>query len=119
MSAALRITLPYPPSANRYWRAVNGRVLISSEARNYKRHVVSLARVARWQPIKGDVVLDVTVYRPQRSGDLDNRLKVAIDAVRGVLFGDDKQVAEIHAYRREDKDNPRVEIVARATGDAA
>lgn len=30
------LTLPWPPSVNRYWRAVNGRNILSAEGRAYR-----------------------------------------------------------------------------------
>jgi Holliday junction resolvase RusA-like endonuclease len=50
------------------------------------------------------------VFRPVRRGDLDNRLKISQDALKGICFADDKQIVEIHAYRFDDKANPRIEI---------
>jgi Holliday junction resolvase RusA-like endonuclease len=56
-------------------------------------------------------------YRPQRRGDLDNRIKVLADALQGILYSDDKQVSELHAYLHDDKQNPRVEVEVWATGE--
>ena len=35
MTNSVSFTLPYPPSANRYWRSYRGRVVKSEEARRY------------------------------------------------------------------------------------
>jgi crossover junction endodeoxyribonuclease RusA len=108
------VTLPYPPSANVYWRNVNGRMLLSREAREFKK--TAAARCVGQELLSGDVRVVLYVYRPQRSGDLDNRIKPVLDAVRGYLFHDDKQVVGIHAHRGDDKDNPRVEIAVYPAG---
>lgn len=106
-----RIVLDYPPSANRYWRAVNGRILVSREARAYK---MIAACQSIWQgikkPLDGELVVTLRFYRPQRSGDLDNYVKVALDSLNGVVWYDDKQIVEIHSYRYDDKARPRVEV---------
>lgn len=108
-------TFPVPPSANEYWRsfAVNNkvRVVLSAKAKSYKQAVGDLARRFGMTSITGhDVIVTVTFYRNQASGDLDNRIKVILDALRGVAFEDDEQVAEIHLYRFEDRGNGRIVI---------
>lgn len=111
----VRLTLKMPPSANRYWRTGGGRVYVSDEALDYKLNVglAALLQQGVREPFKGEVAVTVHVYRKQRSGDLDNRLKVLLDALKDVAFEDDKQVVEIHAFRFEDKANPRVVVEIR------
>ena len=60
----------------------------------------------------GPVALNLTVFRPRKSGDLDNYLKIMLDALQGFLYDNDSQIVEIHAYRQDDKDNPRVVLTA-------
>lgn len=102
------ITLPYPPTANLYWRKWRGRIVKSGEAREYQRDVGYM--VGPFLPISGPVRLSVTVYRPRKRGDLDNTLKVLLDALKGHAFHDDAQVVELHATRHEDPTNPRVVV---------
>ncbi len=104
----LYLTIPLPPSANRYWRMWNNRVVMSTEARKFKQSVALM--YARTQPIDGDVAVTLKVYRERRAGDLDNFLKVALDSLKGIAFNDDKQVKEIAASLHDDKHNPRVEV---------
>lgn len=107
----IALTVPIPPSANRYWRAVPGRgVLVSQEARDYKK----LVRYENFhiQPFTGFVAVSFSVFRPRKSGDLDNYAKVLLDALKGILYPDDNAVIEFHAFRYDDKKNPRVEVVA-------
>ena len=105
-----RVTLPYPISANRYWRNFRGMMVVSAEAKAYKTKAKLLALSAGMRPLDGEVVVKMDVYRPLKRGDLDNRIKVLLDALRGAAFVDDDQVIEIHARRFDDKANPRVEI---------
>lgn len=106
-----RVTLPYPPSANRYWRKTNrGLVYVSAEAKQYKHAVFLRCRTHGVSPVAGNVVLHLDVFRPARRGDLDNCLKVCIDSLKGLAFGDDSLVVGIHARRFEDKHQPRIEV---------
>jgi len=99
-------TLPVPPSANDYWR-YTGRVFTSDKAAAYKS-VVGMLGPNR---LTGPVAVNMTVYRARKSGDLDNFMKVMFDALQGVLYENDSQIVEIHAWREDDKENPRVELL--------
>lgn len=110
MSKSIYLTLPVPPSANRYWRVVNGRPIVSAEARAYKLAVQQLCAEKGVKPIQGDVCVSLTVFRARKSGDLDNFQKVALDALKGACYADDKQIVQIVSFRYDDKANPRVEV---------
>lgn len=103
-------TLPYPPSLNNLYATVRGRRVLSAEGRNYKEGVKLVLTMAGIQKVSGAIRLTVKVYRPRKAGDLDNTLKVVLDGITGVGWEDDRQVEHIHAYRFEDKVNPRVEV---------
>lgn len=108
---AIQITLDMPPSANRYWRrGLNGNTYVSDEAEDYKAEVHLRCLRARIRPLDGPLAITMRVYRARRSGDLDNRIKIVLDALQGIAYTDDKQITEIHAYRFDDKHEPRVEI---------
>lgn len=106
----LRLTLPEPPSINHYWRVVRGRPILSRDGRLWKQEAGARALAAKLRRIDGPVAVELTWYRGRRSGDLDNRVKVVLDVLRGLAYRDDKQVVELHAYRYDDKHDPRVEI---------
>jgi len=103
------LRLPIPPSANKYWTYGNGRVFTSPEAAEYKNEVRTFTRC---EILTGDIVLNLTVFRPRKSGDLDNYLKIMLDALQGILYENDKQVVEIHAYRDDDPEDPHVILTA-------
>ena len=109
-----RITLDYPPSANRYWRVTRHGIYVSNEAREYKAKVRLVAGLAGIRPMLGPLILQLDVYRPRKSGDLSNRIKVLEDALNGVAYEDDSQIVEIHARRFDSKENPRVEVSIKA-----
>lgn len=105
----MTFTLPCPPSVNRYWRVFRGHPVLSAEARFYKKKVKALLH-GKVKKLTGDVVVTMAWYRPAKRGDLDNIGKAILDSLKNIAFDDDKQVAVIHAYRFDDKANPRVEV---------
>lgn len=107
----LGVWLPYPPSGNRYWRHVGARVVVSKEAREYRKKVAQLLVGA--QPLDGDVGVAVLVYRPARRGDLDNTLKVLLDSVRGFAYADDSQIVSIQAQRFDGIGEPGVKFIVK------
>ena len=99
--ASKALYLPQPPSANRYWRLWRGRLVKSSEARAYQTLVHNAALAAGRRPLAGNVVLRLWWRPTSLRGDLDNRLKVVLDALQGALYVNDKLVSELHAHRLE------------------
>lgn len=137
----IRLVLPSPLSANRYWRSFVPRggtralVVVSDEAKAYRRDVLKLALASGCRkPITGRVALTVRLYpsRPldwsKRSAkdpdgwddtvrciDLDNCLKVLLDALKNVAFDDDAWVRRIDAERMEpDQHGARVVVTISA-----
>lgn len=103
------ISLPLPPSGNRYYRKTNrGFVYKSQEARIYQSHVGYLTTSIK--PTDGDIALTVHCFFEDRRRDLDNTLKVLFDALEGRVYHNDRQIKEIHAYWHLDKAQPRVEV---------
>jgi len=103
----MELKLPYPVSANRYWktRAVKNfaQTYLSKEAKDYRRQVIRIA--ADFRVVQGDVSIGL-VLAPRLTKkneaskvliDLDNSIKVTLDALIGVVYVDDKQVKRITA----------------------
>lgn len=114
----MRLELPYPPSVNSWWRFDRrGVAFTTTTARAYKNNakLAALAQLGSWKrgahtPEHRDVEVTVHVYRPQQRGDLDNTLKVLLDALNGIAYVDDAQVVALHAFRHDDKARPRVVV---------
>lgn len=105
------LTLPQPPSTNRVARHAKGRHYTPAVVRDYLRSVSNFLLSIRAIPIRGvPVAVTLVWYRGRRSGDLDNRVKVVLDAIGGSLYETDAQVAWILAERREDPGRPRLEL---------
>ena len=102
----IRLILPPPVSSNRYWRIFRGRVVVSAEAKTYRAEVAMKARAKGiMTPLEGPVSVHVALC-PEMTAkglasktrlDLDNCLKVALDALQGVAFVNDKQIVELSA----------------------
>ena len=94
------IKLPWPPSANRYWRhpstgKLAGRHLISEEGRAYRKAVAQAVMLDKYQAVRMDGYLSVEIdcYPPdRRKRDLDNLLKGILDAMQKAgCYKDDNQ----------------------------
>jgi crossover junction endodeoxyribonuclease RusA len=107
----LKLTLPYPPQVNHFYTVARGRKILSTKGREYKNGVGKQLMAERVRPTDGNVRITFTAYRPRKIGDLDNLLKPVLDSLKGFAFDDDKQVIEIHAIRKDDKDDPRIDMV--------
>lgn len=110
----MKLTLPYPVSANRYWRSFaytdratrkpRSVTVPSDEAKAYKHAVGWIAKQAGFRsPTLKPIALTLTL-RPKvnKDGsanqtvlDLGNCLKVAEDALQGIVYMNDKQVRSI------------------------
>lgn len=102
------ITLQYPISVNRYWTIAGRRVTPTADGRAWKAAARALAfsqgaqhQLVRSGPVAAEIVL---LPRKNKDGaaagvrpDIDNCLKVALDAMQGVLFTNDRQIVELHA----------------------
>lgn len=92
--------LSYPPGSNRLWRTVRGKVIVSAEALAWKREAAWRAQAAGIRPLAGAVAV-ILVLHPRMTAkgranqtrlDVDAPIKVTLDALQGVAFGNDKQV---------------------------
>jgi len=105
--------LPYPISANRYWRTFRGRTVRSSDAMAYKEEVQTIAAECLTGALTGCVrvklelhpVLPLDAARRAKKDpkwglsvrriDLDNACKVALDALQGIAFENDRQITHL------------------------
>lgn len=67
-----------------------------------------------WVPVTDDIRLEVEFHRKGlRIADLDNLSKTPLDALNGVLYADDAQITELHAWRHH-KAGDKARTVIRA-----
>ncbi len=97
-----QITLPWPPSNNRYYRHNRGRTHISADGVAYRYAVASVIRSARLN-IRTAALLKIRIdcHMPdRRRRDLDNLQKAAFDALTKAGFWlDDSQVIDYRVVK--------------------
>lgn len=112
------LVLPWPPSVNRYWRSVNGRVLIAAAGRKYRTDVELSMRLAGRKGIgPAPVRVSIDAYLPDaRRRDIDNLLKAPLDALTAAgMWDDDSQVQALSIRKAGmDRHHPRLEITLEA-----
>jgi crossover junction endodeoxyribonuclease RusA len=117
----ISLVLPLPPGINNQYATVNGRRVLSAEARRFKVGVGEHISRMRFSGEISDVVLaalrggylslfiDFYFATPMKR-DLDGGLKITQDAICEALGINDNRVVDIHLVKRIDPRNPRIEV---------
>ena len=128
-----KLILPFPPSTNTLYRTTkSGGIYKTKEHGVYFNAVHSIIQGKKIKPTQEDVELTICLFRPAKRGDIDGPLKTLFDALEQPtalvpvsgskkkkrvvtskygLYVNDSQVTDLHIYKRDDKDNPRVEVL--------
>lgn len=103
----MKLTLPFPPSVNGYWRSPNkgasrGRTLVSERGRAFQAEAIAqVMEQLRRRPklISTDISVVVVFYPPTKARrDLDNFFKALFDAMtQAGVWLDDSQIKHIDA----------------------
>ncbi|PWD68937.1 MULTISPECIES: RusA family crossover junction endodeoxyribonuclease [Pectobacterium] len=98
----MKLTLPFPPSVNTYWRSPSsgplaGRHLVSAKGRAFRAQAIAcVLEQLRRKPkaITSLVAVTITFYPPdRRTRDMDNYLKAPLDALTHAgVWADDSQI---------------------------
>ena len=116
MSEITILNLPYPISTNKYWRHYNHHVVLSNEARNYKKMVKlqNLKIKPRKTPLKVIVILHPKLSKRndtfKKVLDIDNSLKCVLDSLNEVAYEDDAQIKKLNVEYGEAKENGGVTV---------
>jgi crossover junction endodeoxyribonuclease RusA len=102
-----KITLPWPPSMNTYWRAVPmgnmARNILSRSGRLYRERAITAIKEAGAQEkvLSGRLSLGVMLCAPDRRlRDLDNFCKPILDALsHGKVYEDDFLIDKLRVVR--------------------
>jgi crossover junction endodeoxyribonuclease RusA len=96
----IALTLPWPPSANTYYRNFNGRMVLSEAGRKYRNEVAAIFNGIKQE---GRLAMFASLYPPnRRKFDCDNRIKALQDALQYAgVFDDDEQIDALAVFREE------------------
>lgn len=109
-----RISLPWPPSNNRYYRHNRGRTHISAEGQAYRAKVAEIIKTS---------LLDIMTASPlrvriechvpdRRRRDLDNLQKAAFDALtKAGFWQDDVQVVDYRVLKMPQCKGGKLELI--------
>lgn len=115
------IQLPTPPSANDRLTIAKDRntgkhrAFLTTAVRQYRRGIAQL--LCFLKPVPEPIDVRVTIHwhlAGGDSGDTDNRLKIALDALTGHAYDDDRQIAELHVYRIRGALHPLFNVMVEA-----
>ena len=112
-----RYRLPFPPSLNRIWRAVSGRLILSAAAREWKIAAANaLPRGRIPPPLTGRLVVTLHLCPPtklaRKSWDVANREKLAMDLLTEQrVWLDDSQIDVMLIVRGRPDDKGYVDIL--------
>lgn len=120
-STTLSLILPLPPSVNHQYATVDGKRVLSWEAKRYKqktiervRRIVTKGWVAKemlealrssYLSLSFDFYFKTSLRR-----DLDGGLKIAQDALCGAFQINDNRVVRAVLSKRIDPEHPRLEV---------
>jgi len=97
----IELTLPWPPSVNKYWRTYQGRMIISAEGRAYRKAVADQVLIQRGaKHYAGKLRVGIEAFRPDnRRRDLDNLLKAVLDGcTHAGVWEDDSNIVDLRIY---------------------
>jgi len=117
----MNMTLPYPPSINRYYRHVGYRTLISREGRTFRKNVCALLAGAGGNgggngphkpPAGGRIALFMDAFPPDRRiRDLDNLAKPTLDALQHAgIYENDGYIDMLFTRRRHVVPGGRLDV---------
>lgn len=95
--------LPWPPSVNGYWRAVNGRQIISKRGREYRKNVNLIMEGIKLSGEQVNSRLSVTLLLEPptlRKYDVDNFCKGVFDALTDCEFWTDDEIVDVLTIKK-------------------
>lgn len=117
MTETRHLTMPWPPSVNRIWRAVLGRVILSKGARAYAKRAARHLPTGRVAPMTGRLMVWLTMHPPTKLAatgqvwDIANREKCLCDVLtKQRVWLDDSQIDALVILRGEPHGAGKVEV---------
>ena len=110
------LELPWPPTANTYWRRSGNRYFISDKGILFRNQTWYLTRDYRnWFGITARLNVQIIAYPPdKRKRDLDNLFKCVLDSLQyAQVFTDDNQIDSLSIIRMPDYDDKLTVYISR------
>jgi crossover junction endodeoxyribonuclease RusA len=113
----MTISLPFPPSANRLWRAGRGRIYLAARYKAWQKEAGWLLQSQRPQKHDGPVSIKIELTPPdKRRRDPDNRVKPLLDLLTAhqVIKDDSTDIVRVISVELDTDGEPgaRIEIVS-------
>lgn len=131
----LELSLPWPPSGNRYWRHWQGRTILAKPARDYRKAVaIAVMQQGAKLNLADHLAVQASMTAPdRRKRDLDNYWKQLADALQHAgVYIDDSQIQALQlawtekpvapggvVVRISRLDSPRIEATPKSRQQAA
>jgi Holliday junction resolvase RusA-like endonuclease len=107
------VVVGLPPTTNNLYAIVGRYQVLTAAGRSYKASLHNAAiATATTPPTNGPVAMMVTYYL-RRDRDVDGSAKIVLDALKGVIYEDDRQVDLLVLRKRRTKTLPYLSIVVR------
>lgn len=104
----ITLTLPWPPTANTYWRRNGNRYFLSNKGQDYRNTIVKTCFIyAGLFDEDARLKVSIQAFPPdKRKRDLDNLFKSLIDSLQSArIFHDDSQIDQLSIQRMPDNEN--------------
>jgi Holliday junction resolvase RusA-like endonuclease len=86
---------------------------MNAEGKEFKGRVSAFAKKAmrgRDPETEAPIMVTVDIWFRSKRNDLDGPLKLILDSLEGVVYGNDRQVVALHAHKHHHKTIPSIRI---------
>jgi crossover junction endodeoxyribonuclease RusA len=111
--SVIEFWLPFPPSANHYWRATARGGYLTQKAKNYHSAVLAVVMQNRLKKnLTGRLRVELYVHPPdRRQRDIANSEKVLCDSLqKSQVYENDTQIDQLYIERCEIKKDGAVRV---------
>ena len=108
----MKIVLPLPPTDNHVYGQRGKIRFMYPEAKHWKEMAWLQLKLQYGGEIKkGNVVIGEIIFYLKHWRDIQGSLKLLFDVMEGIVYENDRQVVQFCVFKKEDKVNPRIEII--------
>ena len=87
-------------------------VYMTKEGKEYKRKAQEIIKQnCSGEPTDKDLVAYIRLnFKDKRRRDIDNYNKILLDSMTGLIYIDDKQIQELHLYKKYGCENDSIDV---------